>query len=239
VYKVAWLARFPQGMAKEDARRHWAEIHAPMCIRTPGIERYVQNHVTGPLPMASGVTEEATQFDGYSCGWWADEAAFRASMATPEWQALVEDGDNVFDMAWLEGMSAQVAEHTIVDGPATPYKVVWVVRFKEGLDADEARAYWVATHGPIVADVGIDRYVQNHVVAPVGGGGEARDPLRFDGFSECWFRDAEAFAAAVDTPAWARLVEDGDNLFDMSEMWGAVLDERVVKAGDVRAAATA
>jgi uncharacterized protein (TIGR02118 family) len=232
MYKVVWIARFPQGMAKEDARRHWAEVHGPMCIRTPGIERYVQNHVLGPLPAASGVTEEETYFDGYSCGWWADEDAFRASMDTPEWRELVADGDNVFDMSWLEGMSAQVEPHTIVDGPSSPYKVCWIVKFRQGLDRDEARAYWAGTHGPIVRDVGIDRYVQNHAVDAVGGGGEARDALRFDGFSECWFRDEAAFLDAIRTPEWAALVEDGANLFDMDDMWGARLHERVVRSGE-------
>jgi uncharacterized protein (TIGR02118 family) len=231
MYKVVWIARFPQGMDKADARRHWAEIHGPMCAKST-IEQYVQNHVVGPLPVASGVTEEETFFDGYSCGWWTDEAAFNATMASPEWEALVEDGANVFDMAWLEGMSARVETHTIVDGPSSPYKVCWIVRFKEGIDKDEARTYWANNHGPIVAEVGIDRYVQNHAIEPVGGGGEGRDELRFDGFSECWFADENAFRHAIDTPAWEALVEDGDNLFDMNDMWGAVLRERVVKSAE-------
>jgi uncharacterized protein (TIGR02118 family) len=229
MYKVAWLARFPSGMAKQDARRHWADVHGPLCTRTPGLGRYVQNHVVGPLPLASGVTEEETLFDGYSCGWWPDEAAFRASMQTPEWHELVEDGANVFDMEWLEGMSARVVEHVIVDGPASPYKVAWVVRFKDGIDPDEARRYWASNHGPIVQDVGIDRYVQNHAVEAVGGGGEGHDPLRFDGFSECWFKDEAAFLDAIHTPEWEALNTDGDHLFDMSRMWGAVLEERVQK----------
>jgi uncharacterized protein (TIGR02118 family) len=232
MYKVAWIARFPQGMAKEAARRHWAEIHGPMCIKTPGIERYVQNHVVGPLPLMSGVAQEDTLFDGYSCGWWQDEPAFRDSMATPEWQALVEDGYNVFDMSWLEGMSAQVEEHTMIEGPSSAYKVVWVVRFKEGMDRAEASRYWRTIHGPIFKGLDIDRYVQNHALAPVGGGGEARDPLRFDGFSECWFKDEQQFLRALDTPAWAEAVADGDNVFDMTQMLGAVLHERIVKAGD-------
>ena len=57
VYKVVWFARFPQGMAKEDARRYWAENHGPLCASTD-IERYVQNHVIGPVPAVSGVPEE-------------------------------------------------------------------------------------------------------------------------------------------------------------------------------------
>ena len=232
MFKVAWIARFPQGVAKADARRHWAETHGPMCITTPGIERYVQNHVVGPLPRMNGVAQQETFFDGYSCGWWQDEDAFNASMGTPEWAALVADGDNVFDMAWLEGMSAQVEEHTVIEGPHSPYKVVWVVRFKEGLNPADARAYWRTTHGSIFKGLEIDRYVQNHALAPVGGGGEARDPLRFDGFSECWFTDEQQYLRALNTPAWAEAVADGDNIFDLGAMMGAVLHERVVKAGD-------
>ena len=41
-------------------------------------------------------------------------------MASPEWDALVVDGDNVFDMPWTDSMSAQVVEHTIVEGPIEP-----------------------------------------------------------------------------------------------------------------------
>jgi uncharacterized protein (TIGR02118 family) len=229
MFKVAWFARFPQGMPKPEARRHWAQRHAPMCIATPGIEQYVQNHVAGPLPDRTG---EATEFDGFSCGWWADADAFAASMDTDEWRALVADGDNVFDMAWLEGMSAEVREHVVVDGEPGPYKVVWVARFREDLTPEEARAHWSGTHGPIIAELpAIDRYVQNHAFAAVGGGGEARDPLRFDGFSEAWFADEAAYLEAIGSPQWAQLHEDAFDVFDMTQMWGAVLDERVVKQG--------
>src|SRR5579862_10014271 len=115
MYKVVWFARFPQGMDKADARRYWAEHHGPLAAST-GIERYVQNHVTGPVPAVSGVLEEKTFFDGYSCGWWTDRVAYDATMASPEWKAVEDDGDNVFDMTWLAGMSAEIREHTVIDG---------------------------------------------------------------------------------------------------------------------------
>ena len=135
MFKVVWIARFPEGMANADARRHWAEVHGPLCASS-SIPRYVQSHVTGPLPSLAGVSDDTTHFDGYSAGWWPDEEAFRETMGSPEWDALVVDGDNVFDMPWTDSMSAQVVEHTIVEGPSTPYKVAWVVKFKEGLDRD-------------------------------------------------------------------------------------------------------
>src|SRR5215204_1193136 len=136
-------------------------------------------------------------------------------------------------MEWLEGMSAQVEENVVVDGPVGPYKVVWVVRFRRGIDPDEAHEYWRHVHGPIVGGLPGYRYVQNHVVAAVGGGGgEARDPLRFDGFSECWFTDEPAFVNAISTDEWARLVDDAPNVFEVDEIMGAALRERVVKPGD-------
>jgi uncharacterized protein (TIGR02118 family) len=217
MYKVAWIARFPKGMAKEDARRHWADTHGPMCIKVPGIEQYVQNHVVGPLPIVSGVAEEETFFDGYSCGWWADKAAYEASMQTPEWQALVDDGDNVFDMEWLWGMSAQVEERPIIEGPQSPYKVVWIVRFKPGMDRAEARVLDERPRPDLPLAEGIQ--------------------LGFDGFSECWLKDEAQFLQAINTPAWADAVVDGENLFDMTQLWGAVLKERVVKAAKELAAA--
>jgi uncharacterized protein (TIGR02118 family) len=224
MFKAVWVARFPQGMANADARAYWANHHGPMCKST-SIEGYVQNHVSGPLPYVSGVADEKPYFDGYSCGWWSDEAAFAATMASDGWKALEADGANVFDMTWLAGMSAQLQEYTIIDGPSSPYKVVWMVSFKEGMDRAEGDAYWHNIHGSIFKGLPIDRYVQNHVVKPLVPG----DPVGFDGFSECWFKDEAQFLEAIESDAWAAAVADGPNVFDMSQLWGARLEERVVK----------
>jgi uncharacterized protein (TIGR02118 family) len=224
MFKVVWFARFPQGMAKEEARTYWAEHHGPMCAGS-SIERYVQNHVTGAVPSVSGVPEEETYFDGYSCGWWSRREAYDATMASPEWQALVEDGANVFDMTWLDGMSAVLDEHTIMEGPSSPFKVVWMVRFRPDLNRAEADEYWLNTHGTIFKSLDIDRYVQNHVLGSTIEG----EKVGFDGFSECWFKDEDQFLRAVNSRTWAEAVEDGPNVFDMSQLWGAVLKERAVK----------
>jgi uncharacterized protein (TIGR02118 family) len=224
MFKVVWFARFTPELTKEQARTYWADHHGPLCKET-SIERYVQNHVTGPVPSVSGVPEEETYFDGYSCGWWSSRDAYEATMASAGWQALVEDGGNVFDMTWLDGMSAVLEEHTIMDGPSSPFKVVWMVRFRPDLDRDAADSHWLNTHGSIFKSLDIDRYVQNHVVESAIEG----EQVGFDGFSECWFKDEEQFLRAVNSPTWAEAVEDGLNVFDMSQLWGAVLHERVVK----------
>jgi len=229
MFKTVWVARFPKGMAKADAREYWANHHGPLCKSTT-IEGYVQNHVMGHLPSVSGVAEEATHFDGYSCGWWSDEAAYDATMASEGWQALVADGENVFDMTWLDGMSAQVEEYTIIDGPASPYKVVWMVSFKEGMTRAEGDEYWSKIHGSIFKGLPIDRYVQNHVVKSLVPGGK----VGFDGFSECWFKDRAAFDVTMQSGEWDEMNTDAKNIFDRDWIvggWSALVDEHVVKEG--------
>ena len=224
MFKTVWVARFPKGMANADARAYWADHHGPLC-RSTSIEGYVQNHVMGPLPYVSGVAEESTYFDGYSCGWWSNEVAYDETMPSDGWNALVADGANVFDMTWLDGMSAQLEEYTIIDGPSSPYKVVWMVSFMEGMDRAEGDEYWHKIHGSIFKGLPIDRYVQNHVVKSLVPG----DKVGFDGFSECWFRDEAQFMEAIESKAWADAVAYGPNVFDMSQLWGARLQVRVVK----------
>jgi EthD domain-containing protein len=150
-------------------------------------------------------------------------------MSTPAWQRVVEDGPNVFDMDWLWNMSAHIEEVPMIEGPVSPYKVVWIVRFKEGLTRDQGRDHWRRVHGPIFKKLDIDRYIQNHVVGPIGEEGETGEAeIGFDGFSECWFRDEAQFRSAVESDTWALAVEDAQNVFDMTQMWGAVLRENVV-----------
>jgi len=222
MFRTVLFARFAPGMAKEDARRYWAENHGPMAAST-SIDRYVQNHVIGPIPAATGAGAEPF-FDGYSLGSWRDRAAFDETIASPGWQALAADGPNVFDMTWLEGMSAEVRELTVIEGPSSPFKVVWIAHFKEGLDTAEAHAHWEHVHGSICKQMEIDRYVQYHVVGSL-------DEVTpgFDGFSELWFKDEAQFQRAMGSDAGAAALADGPNLFEMSALRGAVLEERVVK----------
>ena len=173
MYKVVWIARFTKSKTKEEAGKYWAETHGPMFAKCPGVERYVQSHVTGPLPLVTGVAEEETHFDGYSCAWWRDKQAFVDRMESPEWQAVVDDGDNVFDDAWLSGMSAQLGEVDQVEGPVAPYKVVWVMKFRKDGPRQPADDHWTNVHGPLFHDVPIDRYVQNHVVSAIGAEGDS------------------------------------------------------------------
>ena len=134
MYKVVWVARYANGMSKQEASDYWAGHHGPLMKAVSPVAGYVQSHAQGPLPAVSGVAEEKTLFDGYSSAWWKDRADFQQAMSTPAWQAVVDDGDNVFDMQWLWNMSARIEEVVRGRRPVRPYKVVWVMKFLEGMD---------------------------------------------------------------------------------------------------------
>ena len=229
MYKVASLARFAQSLSKQEAGGYWTAAHAPLMKLVSPLAGYVQSHVTGPLPLAAGVAERETFFDGYSCAWWESLSDFQHAVTTSAWQDVIDDGARIFDMDWLWNMSAHLEENVVVHGPRAPYKVVWVIRFKHGMTRSEGRDYWANVHGPIVEQLNVARYVQNHVVGPIGADGDvAGAEIGFDGFSECWLEDEQQLLDLVGSPAWAAAVEDSTNVFDVSRIRGAVLSERVI-----------
>jgi uncharacterized protein (TIGR02118 family) len=78
------------------------------------------------------------------------------------------------------------------------------------LTTEAFRSHWRDTHGPLAAKLaGLRRYHQNHVVDREQRGiSYARGGHDFDGFSELWFDDMPAMAAAFATDHVKRLGED-------------------------------
>ena len=240
MYKVVWFARFLAGMDKHEARRHWREVHGPLGAKVPQIEAYAQSHALEALGPAEA-SDVTLGFDGYSCCWFANEESYRKALRTPEWAAIAADSPKLFDPGSFQGMCAVLDERTIVDGDSGPFKTVWVVRFKDEIRRDPARAreaheYWIETHGGRFGRrvPGIGRYVQNHCVAPLGD--EGADPsgeLLFDGFSECWFESPAAFERAMASPQWLAMNADAETFCDVDYIVGgmsAIVEEHVIKA---------
>jgi uncharacterized protein (TIGR02118 family) len=241
MYKVVWFGRFVDGMNRDEARKHWREIHGPLGRQVPQIEAYVQSHATRALG-AVAPNDGPLRFDGYSCCWYADDASFLQSLQTQEWAGISADGPNLFDMDWFWGMSAILDERTIINGDSGPFKAVWVCRFKDEIRRDpertrEAHERWIEIHGGRFGREvpGIGRYVQNHCVAPLGvAGADETIELKFDGFSECWFEDEAAFERAMRSDEWLAMNEDAENLFDVEwilDGMSAIVEENVVKGG--------
>jgi uncharacterized protein (TIGR02118 family) len=129
-------------------------------------------------------------------------------------------------------MNAALEERVMRDGPRSPFKVAWFASWRPGLDGAQASDYWRDVHGRIALDVpGIDRYVQNLVVASIDAHGVSDGPRAFDGFSECWFASRSAYEQAMSTPQWERLLADGPNLLDADALeagMSVIVDEHMI-----------
>jgi uncharacterized protein (TIGR02118 family) len=231
VLKVVWVARLRADRPRDEMRAYWTETHGPIGLRADGIRSYVQSHVVGAIG-AQGESTAQVAFDGYSVHEYDDRAAFAATMASPEWDDVVADGANVFSMESMDGMTAALEERVMRDGPRSPYKVVWFAKFRDDVPRQVAADHWRDVHGAIALRVpGIDRYVQNLAIGSLGAAGVEDELPAFDGFSECWYADRDAYLRSQESPEWDELVTDGFEFLDMGALEGmsAVLEERVIR----------
>jgi len=101
VIKVIFLLKFRQDLDKDEVRRWWRGEHGALALKNAGMKRYVQNHWTASV--AAEHAEGGMPYDGCVEVWFEDREAYEATMASPEWRALEEDGVHGFDMGSLHG----------------------------------------------------------------------------------------------------------------------------------------
>jgi uncharacterized protein (TIGR02118 family) len=110
------------------------------------------------------------------------------------------------------------------------YKVIWLTKFRPGMDRDEVLRWWRGPHADLAAATpGMVRYVQNHWLEALDGATHmpAGEPA-FDGHAEHWFASRESYEAAMASEQWRRTVADGPTGFDASTLVGGALVERVI-----------
>jgi uncharacterized protein (TIGR02118 family) len=91
---LAIASRHP-GLSHEEFFDHWFNVHGPLGAKVPGLRRYVQNHgIVEAHAVLRGLRE--VTHDGWSELWFDDLDSLRRAMATPEWQAMREDGERLF-----------------------------------------------------------------------------------------------------------------------------------------------
>jgi uncharacterized protein (TIGR02118 family) len=92
VNAIFMVCRKP-GLDHRDFFEHWREVHGPLAAKLPGLRRYIQNygHLEAFERNRGGQTH-----DGWSEFWFDSYAAFRQACASPEWQAMEEDGRTLF-----------------------------------------------------------------------------------------------------------------------------------------------
>jgi uncharacterized protein (TIGR02118 family) len=103
--KAIYTAARRPGLSLAEFSKHWFEVHGALGAKAPGLRRYVQNHAPPEAYAVRGLTH-----DGFSELWFDDLASLRASLKSPEWQALREDGQSLF----AQPMSVVVARERVI-----------------------------------------------------------------------------------------------------------------------------
>src|SRR6266403_1327662 len=85
--KGVWQLAIKPGMALEEFRKYWLEVHGPMALKLPGIRRYVQSHLIDEAYLYA-----TPRFDGVAQLWFDSVEAFAAAFASPAGNDLMADG---------------------------------------------------------------------------------------------------------------------------------------------------
>jgi uncharacterized protein (TIGR02118 family) len=87
VFTVTFVLYEKDGLDRAEALRYWRETHGPIVAKVEGVQRYVQQH-------AVGAPEGEPPFLGVASLAFADQAAFGAAAASPEFAAAIADVPN-------------------------------------------------------------------------------------------------------------------------------------------------
>jgi uncharacterized protein (TIGR02118 family) len=118
-------------------------------------------------------------------------------------------------------------------------KMVYIVRRRENVPADEFYKYWLETHGPLVRSFAealrAKKYIQSHTIdTPLNTGLVKRRGMThyFDGITEAWWDSPEDLVTAAATPeghhASQALIEDEAKYIDMAESTVFLTEEHVI-----------
>ncbi len=86
------LRRKPE-MSVSEFWNYWETVHGPLIAKIPGLMKYTQYHVE------SERTDEVDDpIDGIAELWFESETAQKKAYQSPEYQAVVDDEPNLFNM---------------------------------------------------------------------------------------------------------------------------------------------
>jgi uncharacterized protein (TIGR02118 family) len=254
---IAPALKHPTNRTLEDFHRYWGDTHGPLFCNTRRLRGYVQ-HLTlpeaygaDPAPTFDGVSMFFYDDPGLQSVSTSDPEIhallsdlFGVPRKPPEGieeddprdvellRAVLKDDAQLFDRSTTWPMHEKRAsviaeERVIVDGATAPdmVKAIFIAGKLPGLTLVEFFGRWQHHHGPLGAKVpGLRRYVQNHAIPEAYAGGTHTH----DGWSELWFDDLAALHAAVASPEWQAVAEDGATLFAQPMSVG-VARERIQK----------
>nr|WP_230980453.1 EthD domain-containing protein [Oryzicola mucosus] len=200
------IFRRKQELEPAEFQAYWRDIHAPIAVTIPALQRYEQNYAIDHH--SSGNQEFALPIDGICKLQFADESATKSVMSPEMIRVLVED-----EAKFIEGLRTFVvhpAEVVPVAANART-KCISLVTRCEGLNPAAFKQRWNGEFARwIEAEPGIAGYVQNFVTARTADRQPASyDDLPVDCVDEIWLgqsADSEAgikFIRAVERYALA------------------------------------
>jgi uncharacterized protein (TIGR02118 family) len=181
--KAIFVASRMPGLTPEEFSQHWFEVHGPLGAKLPGLRRYVQNHAVPEAYTIRGMTH-----DGWSELWFDDLDALRHAYASPEWQALREDGQTLFarpmcviiareriqkwdgvsrtDLSWVTSLSEdQIRERLASQGFASLATDPDIPRTIKSAAESGSLAVWSPEHIVTIDDTHIDTRPERVAVA--------------------------------------------------------------------------
>jgi uncharacterized protein (TIGR02118 family) len=109
-------------------------------------------------------------------------------------------------------------------------KVVSVIKRRSDMSVEAFQDYWSNQHSQLVVQLpSLSRYVQSHTRL---SGYKNRKPA-VDGVSELWFDDTDALVALQNSPLLSKVAEDENNFIDMSSYVQLLVEEHVIKDGEI------
>lgn len=105
---VYQLKRRP-GMALDEFRKYWIEVHGNLGSKLPGLRRYVQSHL-----IEEAYLYAEPRCDGVAQLWFDSADAMRVAFESPAGKALGADGPKFIDTAALRYFVAH--EHMVIPG---------------------------------------------------------------------------------------------------------------------------
>jgi uncharacterized protein (TIGR02118 family) len=189
VIKFIGFIKRKNGMSLEEFSTYWRYKHATLIAATPGLRRYVQNHV---VPESLAHHEPAA--DGSAEAWFEDMAAFEAATESEAWKVAVADAPNFIGST----INLFATEVPIIEDTKTARERESMIKYmglltrREGWAIDAFQDHWRNVHGPLVKAefTTMSRYVQNH---PLPETYDSPRPPAVDGVPEAWFENLEVF----------------------------------------------
>lgn len=165
---VHMLRRAP-GLSQEEFAAEWRDRNGPLVASVQSdleIVRYLQIH---PDPAAQGIDSHAAEarggmlppYDGIAEYWWRSEDALRSALSSAVGKSAAErlvDSERLFvdlpaSPLWFATEYPQVASslhRPVARLRSGVMRLHFALQPLQSLSEDEARRYWLGTHGPLI-----------------------------------------------------------------------------------------